>query len=233
MPRVLAPFLGGCDHRQRAWDFLKPRYPWPVTEAIGSSPWSKGAALQPAIERCEDDILIVADADVWCDELAEAVEEVEKGAPWAIPHSHVFRLTEQATENVLAGEPLEGQETEQKPYLGLPGGGYVIAHRDVLLSVPMDSRFVGWGQEDQSWAAALGTLVGSPWRGSAPLFHLWHPPQERRSRVVGSDDGWRLRRRYMKARRDPVQMRNLVEEGRLALTDSQPPLHDHAPARVG
>jgi hypothetical protein len=75
----------------------------------------------------------------------------------------------------------------------------------------MDSRFVGWGQEDESWAYALQTLAGQPWRGAADLFHLWHPTPPRVERRRGSIEGWRLMKRYRKARGEgPEAMRELL-----------------------
>jgi hypothetical protein len=166
----------------------------------------------PAIGRCGDEIVVVADADAWTDGLPEAVQAVEGGAPWAVPHSRVHRLTEKATGKALAGEPFHGQEVEQRPYMGVLGGGFVVAPREVILSIPLDGRFVGWGQEDECWSMALNCLVGPPVRGSWDLWHLYHPPQPRLTRRHGSQESWALRRRYLRARHDPVQMQKLVEE---------------------
>jgi hypothetical protein len=65
--------------------------------------------------------------------------------------------------------------------------------------VPLDARFTGWGQEDMAWGWALTRVLGAPWHGLAPLLHLWHPPQERSTRVVGSSAGMRLWERYRRA----------------------------------
>jgi hypothetical protein len=173
----------------------------------------------PTVPSC-DDIVIVADADCWCDGIGAAVTAVESGAAdWAAPHMKVHRLTEKATEYLLAGCqvptslaieecPVNGPE----PYNGFVGGGIVVVRRDVLLEVPFDPRFLGWGGEDASWRDAMLTLIGPPWRGRDPLFHLWHPPQPRRSRKVGSRESAALRTRYVRANRKPAQMRALLAE---------------------
>lgn len=228
---VVVPWRGGCQHRARAWEHLKRRYDLPVIEAPGPDPWCKAAAVMPAIEATSAQIMVVADADVWCDGLTEAIVAVEDGAAWALPHEFLHRLTEAATLNVLSGRP--DTATEETPYRGKAGGGIVVAHRDVLLEVPLDPRFIGWGQEDESWGWALTTLVGEAWRGTADLVHLWHPPQQRRERTYGSMEGWWLRRRYAKARRDPVAMRRLIEEVRSE--SHQPPESpgaDHPPTAL-
>lgn len=175
-------------------------------------PWVKALAVQEALSLVTDEVVVVADADVWCDP-AEAVQAVEDGAPWAIPHRMVKRLDEGSTAVVLAGGSLGGT-FDQKPYVGHAGGGIVVLPTETLRDIPFDRRFVGWGQEDDSLACALTTLVGQPCRGEEDLWHLWHPPQERMNRIVGSQEGRDLAQRYRRARRKPKAMRALVEEGK-------------------
>lgn len=212
---VIIPWHGGCPHRERALRYVRARHSHPVTIAEGGEPWIKADALIPAIAASEAETVIIADADCWTDGLDEAVEVVEAGAPWAIPHRGVFRLTAEATARVLAGATLdERQDVEQAPYLGWEGGGFIVARPETLLDVPPDPRFVGWGCEDECWALALNLLAGHRHRVKAPLFHLYHPPQRRMDRRKGSPANWSLLRRYTAARLDPEAMRNLIEESR-------------------
>lgn len=229
MAHVIVPWFGGCPHREAALRWLLPKYKWPVTVAPGPDPWVKALAAGPAIAASTADVVIVADADVWCDGLVEAVKAVENGAPWAIPHSGVHRLDEAGTLAVMDGADWQEQRTCQRPYRGYPGGGYVVARRTTLIDIPLDPRFTGWGHEDSSWAAALNTLAGHYWRGTEPLIHLWHPPQNRISRRRGSVASDELGKRYEHARGKPLEMRALIEE---AKRDCHGPndahLHDHA-----
>lgn len=234
--RVIVPWQAGCDQRERIWGWLRARWSqvgWPLTIAErhseGNADWVKAEAVMPAVSAAAEDILVVADADVWCDGIADAVIRVNSGAPWAVPHHLVRRLTPAATDAVLAGAPL-GPDVGlgERAYKGLPGGGIVVLRRDVALDVPLDPRFVGWGGEDQAWAYALSALYGEPWRGAADLFHLWHPPQkgspprraphltpeQRRAHGIGSRLNEQLRRRYRIARSDPRRMRTVIDEVR-------------------
>lgn len=211
MVEVLIPFHGDCPYRLKALEFTRRQYPWPVVVCSYDGPWSKGAALRPGIEASSADILVVADADCSTSGLPSAIEAVEDGAAWAMPHRRVVRLTEQGTEIFKAtGE--YGHPFDRRPYTGMPGGGMVVARRETLLEVGPDPRFVGWGQEDESWALALTCLVGKPWRGTADLIHLYHPPEPRMSRRKGSPESWALYRRYRDAARDPLAMRSLLKE---------------------
>lgn len=218
---VVVPFRGGCPYRERAWEWVRERYAeahpdWELVEAPApEGSWCKAAAVSPAVEASDAEIVIQADADIWCDGLERAVYAVICGqADWAVPHQMVHRLSEEGTAVVLAGEPWEAQPVAQRPYGGILGGGFVVARREALEAARLDPRFIGWGGEDEAQACALNALYGRPWRGTADLLHLWHPPQERLTRRRGSQESWQLRCRYFAARRDAVAMRELLEEGR-------------------
>jgi hypothetical protein len=208
---VIVPWRAGCPYREAAWAWTRARYAevhesWIVVEASATGEaWCKGAAVNAAVDAAAPGTIVVADADVWCTGLPAAVDAVRSGAAWAIPHLEVHRLAQDATDPA---------QLDQAPYVGLEGGGLVIADRATLREIPLDERFTGWGQEDQAWAQALTTLAGPPWRGLAPLLHRWHPPAPRATRRVGSPEGKQLFRRYLAARNDPRQMRDLLKEAR-------------------
>lgn len=211
---VVIPWRGGCPHREAALAWVLARWRTagyePVIGEAPAGPWCKAAAVADALPRTAGDVVVVADADVWCEGVEQAIAAVVDGAPWAIPHAMVHRLTEDATGAVLAGAPLGGA-VAQRPYLGYPGGGITVVPRRTYERVPLDHRFAGWGQEDEAWALALAMLAGTPWRGSAPLWHLWHPPQQRDSRRWGSDASRALLERYWRAS-TPEAMRSVLDE---------------------
>ena len=209
-----------CPHRLRALEFVTARYAqeypgWQV--AVGEhngGPWCKAAAVDAALAQTQAEILIVADADCWVDGLAEAVAAVSTAAPWAVPHRGVRRLTVESTARYMAGEPWEMLELDERAYLGVEGGGVTVLHRNVYEMVPLDPRFLNWGSEDESWGWAMRCLVGHPVRLKYPLIHLWHPPQERARRHMGSLQNWDLRKRYARARDREHVMRHLIEEAK-------------------
>jgi hypothetical protein len=221
---VVIPWRAGGLERADALQWVLSRYEaehpdWTVlvAEQEGGGPWCKAAAVMPVVGGLDaDTLVVVADADVWCDHIDEAVAQVELGAVgWAVPHTMVHRLNANATIRLHAGERVDLQEPgnhDQRPYRGVLGGGIVALPRDTLLDVPLDPRFVGWGQEDLAWAVALHTLHGPAWRGSAPLVHCWHPHPERLNRRIGNPAGKALYRRYLNARLDPAGMRALLDE---------------------
>lgn len=219
---VVVPWRSGCQHRERAWHWVQARYAavhpsWEVvTGSSPDGPFNRSAAILDGTRRSSGEVIVVADGDVWCDP-APAVAHL---TTWAIPHLMVHRLSPESTDRVLAGEnwrglPLSSDNAQDsRPYKGFETGTLVVVRRDVLLDVPPDVRFVGWGQEDQAWSMALRSLVGPPWRGEDDLVHLWHPPQPRLTRVVGNAQSKDLLRRYRNARRSPSLMRAVVEEAK-------------------
>lgn len=223
---VVVPLrTNGCPHREAAFQFCRERYTYPLTVAPGGEPWIKAAALWPAVQASSAEILVIADADVVCDGIPEAVRAVRDGAAWARPHNSVVRLSQEGTEAYMAGVRWQDCGLDQRPYHGIDGGGVVVTWREVMLEIPPDARFLGWGQEDSSWGFALYSLLGPCWKGSEPLVHLYHPPAARLNRKKGSHEGWALMRRYAKARHRPDEMRALLKEARESFAAHQPPMH--------
>lgn len=184
-----------------------------MTGSCPDGPWVKALAVQDGIDQTDDTDLVVADADVWCDGLDEALSRLAD-RPVVIPHGQVVRLTPEATAAVLAGDPPRRHKGSARTYRGYEGGGILILRRDVWDRVPLDPRFVGWGQEDSAWAHALTAMTGKICRFSAPLYHLWHPPQERLNRHTGTLEGLALNQRYEEHRHNPTEMAELLDEAK-------------------
>lgn len=212
---VVVPYRGGCEHRDAAWAYVRSRwesYGFPVHVGGCGGLWRKAVAVQDAINQTDAEILIVADADVWTDDIGVAVEAVQHEiVHWAVPHHRVARLTEQATRVVLDDGPLGGP-TIERPYPGTVGGGIVVVRRWLWETAPLDPRFIGWGQEDEAWGISLANHGAAPHRNKhGLLWHLWHPPQPRRTRATGSDESVALFRRYIE------NPNRALEEARRAL----------------
>lgn len=221
---VVIPWRAGEPTREEAMRWLTHRLAdlrngWGLvlSETPEDEPWCKARAILQGVERATGDVIVVHDADVWCDGLPAAVAAVEAGYPWAVPHRRVHRLTPLATDRALDGDwPDERSPCLRRPYRGVAAGGILVAPRATLLDVPPDVRFTGWGSEDGAWRDALRCLAGREWRDTtAPLFHLHHEPQPRTPAGTTSAENAALAARYAYMRGDPVGMRDLMAEARV------------------
>ena len=220
---VVVPWRAGCPHRERALAWVVARWQetgvQPVLAVAPPGSWCKAHVGGYVADTAPGTVVVVHDADCWSAGTVAAIDAVARAGGWAVPHLHVRRLNRQATDLVYAGadpDRFGPERLTENPYPGVPGGGIVVAARDVLLDVPFDARFEGWGGEDHSLGYALHTLHGAPWRGGRPLTHLWHPPQPRASRKVGSRTSEELRRRYRAAHGNEADMRRIVNEAKEA-----------------
>ena len=75
---VLVPWRETPD-RAPLWAYLRAKWTstfpnWEIIEgSCPDGPWRKGLAVADALTRARGDVLVVADADVWTDGVAEAV----------------------------------------------------------------------------------------------------------------------------------------------------------------
>lgn len=217
---VVVPFRASDVHREGVWRWLRAQWEtvYPGWEIIigtcPNGPWVKGLAVRNALNRTLADVVVLADADVWSEGVAAAVDIVGSAGGWAIPHWRVHRLDQASTRTVLEGGWFDETLACEERHMGCPGGGMTVIERGLLERAPLDPRFVGWGQEDQAAGQAWETLGGRPWRGKDPLWHLWHPPQPRLNRRTGSPESADLRRRYRDAFHAPELMVALIDEVR-------------------
>lgn len=207
---VLIPFGNGTPWRNRAFEYTRAWYEENLEGArvyVGShaGPWCKAKAVGEALAESTEPVVVIADADSVTAGIQGAVDAVQRGASWAMPHLKVYRMSRDATQEIYNGAApgsLTGRRIwlDQDPYKGFEGGGITVMRRDTYLNCPLDPAFVGWGQEDEAWAMALNGLYGAPWRGQAPLYHLWHEKPARLTRYAGSAASLERLEQYKEAR---------------------------------
>jgi hypothetical protein len=209
--------------REEAFTFVTRRLQddgWPLLIADAKTEgWCKADAVGWAITvpMAPEDVMVVHDADVFVSprSLRAAVAHVEEHGGWAIPHHNVERLSESSTLELLRTGNVPADVTYTRwPYLGMAGGGVVVLHRATYDDCPLDKRFIGWGDEDQSWGWALSCLYGLPMRTDGVLRHLWHPHPAPGARHSASLDAHRIWRAYRAYRDDPIRMRLLLNGAR-------------------
>lgn len=231
--QVVIPFADdGQPSRRSSLDWCVSqwveRYGLPVLVHEVELPWRKGAAVAGAMADVPADrrVVIIADGDVFLPahdarKLDAAIEFAFWHGGWSVPASRVIRLTAEASAQIkrqpiappVVQVPDGGVEETHRQHAG---GGLVVIHRDAYEACPMDPRFEGWGHEDDAWSYALHTLVGAPLWAAGTLYHLWHQPQERVTRIFGSPHNQALFARYHDARHNRTATRAIIDEWRTA-----------------
>lgn len=188
---VLMPFGSTDEWRDAARTYVERWYrqhfeSMPIFggESPAGEEWSKGAAVDDALQRAGSgaQVLVIADADSFMldpVELRQAIDLVRYGGhPFVTPHGQVYRLRDEETARIEAVPELKPRLgwTARPPYEGPIGGGITVVHRSAFELVRgIDRRFLGWGGEDLAFGWALQTLAGNGLRLAGRLVHLWHP----------------------------------------------------------
>jgi glycosyltransferase involved in cell wall biosynthesis len=243
---LLVPFRPDPDapHRARLWDWLQRywAYELPYAEVVtGDSRgevFSKSAAVNAAARKAQGRIFVIIDSDVYLPGavIRQCATDIDAALRrdqrlWFIPYRHLYRLTEPATEQVLASHPRYPLRFPSPPPGDEVGGteGSAHGHRfgAMVQIVPREcfeavegwqERFVGWGSEDVVQVRVQDTLYGRHKTTDNDVLHLWHP----RIGESFTDRMWAgqmspraneaLASRYNQATYDPVRMRALVED---------------------
>jgi hypothetical protein len=214
---IIIPWQDGCVYREMNLEWTLNQwndrgYNPIVGYQPAGEPFTKAIAVANGLAKSDADVIVMTDGDLWVDTIFDSIADVEGGLPWSMPHHVINRMNPQATSRVLSGGHLGGPWA-QRPYRAVLGGGILAIRRDVYDDCPLDPRFAGWGQEDESWGIALRTLHPGGREARGDLWHLWHPPADRKNRRTGTNEGMQLRNRYALAKKQgPEVMRALMAE---------------------
>ncbi len=241
---ILVPFRNDSEHRNRVWSWLKKFWEYHLGYEIiigkdDSVPFSKAAAVNDAASRAKGRIFVIIDADCYIDpdiiqDCADAIDEaVEDGRRlWLIPYLHLYRLTREATLELIEKNPEDEYDVSSPPpeswiepnnsshYGHQYGAMLMIMPSDAFwLAGGMDPRFnKGWGGEDASFMRAVDAMYALHETRDNDILHLWHtrPGKDYLTRHwVGQrmmNANSRLAQRYGLASGDSTFMKALIDE---------------------
>lgn len=208
-PRIslLVPFRADDWGRLENWQWLKKYWELHLPDAeivMGRDrghPFSKTAAVNYAAKRAKGRYFVILDADAYLDpeSIKLAVDRIERAERhghhlWYIPYRNLFRLTQEATRELLDEWP--GCRFENFPdcdVLSQEGSHHgrrfgamcqVMPREAFFAAGGMDPRFRGWGGEDVSFVRAVDTMWGKHKTIDGDIYHLYH-------QKIGTD--WRDR----------------------------------------
>lgn len=213
-------------------------------------PFSKTVAVNRAFQKSHGDIIVILDSDAYIDTkvIEHCAERIRSARTmgsklWFVPYMWIWRLTKNATMNVLNSKPRDPYTFSTPPpeedVEGTDGSGWgrrygalaQIMPREAFESVGgMDERFRNWGGEDISFLIALNTLWAKHSNTPNDILHLWHTKiiagewesSEGKSFEIRawdnkSDGGRRndwLSSKYNQVNGDATKMKDLVSEGK-------------------
>lgn len=184
---ILIPFRdNGTRKEQRDWlhnRWLKlfPSAEIIVSEDDGLNPFSKTIAVNNAYKKASSDIIAMVDADCWIDPkvILDSAARIRSGEiSWSRPCDDVYKLTESFTKKLIKQDSDIDLVVTEEDYQGITKaiGFVVVFSRDQFEKAGgMDSRFRGWGGEDNAWNLMLTTLFGDAHEGVDVGYHFWHP----------------------------------------------------------
>lgn len=244
---LLVPFRSDGPTRKEDWMWLAQYWKahLPAAKLVvmdsGHHPFSKSASVNRAACKIGTaDIVVILDADCYIDsnvilDCAQKIRDARKRGQklWFIPYRHFFRLTKNATHNVLMSDPQHPLTFSSPPprqdLEGVEGSAFghwygaliqIMPREAFIAAGGMDERFQGWGGEDVSFMHAVDTLYTKHKTTDNQVLHLWHEKHgvlwnERRwegQEKAGNNN--ELSYKYSDRLGDRLRMQQLVDEGK-------------------
>lgn len=224
---VLVPFSAAGPERDTAWRWNRQRLErfLPKAEICIGAPdvvgspgiFSRSLALNRAAEIATGEVLLVCDADTTYSterEFHVAIGYALAGR-WTLPERYV-RIGSRvswAWQGQPPGSSPPYWEDDVEEEIPFANSGVVAMPREAFDRVHgFDTRFKGWGGEDDAIRGALEALWGKPTRSGVAL-HLWHPrPQEDSVGGPYHAESMVLAARYTAASSDPDATLELIAE---------------------
>ena len=151
---------------------------------VDAETWSLGEAINIGVVNARNDVVAKTDADILItkkslagfDRMAEAVQQQAVGLGLVQATDLPPELSPvEAAATIKRGKVTAGR---LRPRWGQ--GGLVFFSRQAWNSIGgFDSRFTGWGNEDNDFAERLrraGQRIEWADRDAISIFHIWHPP---------------------------------------------------------
>ena len=182
----------GDEYRRKIFNWIKERYelglPSFNIELVlcdsGDQPFSRGDSRNHGVEHASNELILLGDADTipfdnW---LFDGVRLLQVGAPWVIPYgrSGYYNINKEDSQWVLQQDPKSVEIFPNE--LGfehrlLSWAGQILLSKESFMAVGgYDTRFTGWGYEDNAFKDALDVIVGEHERVEDGVTgHIWHP----------------------------------------------------------
>jgi hypothetical protein len=194
----------------------------------GGHPFSKSAAVNDAYQKSTGDMLVIADADSWCERevVMSGIDRAARREHLVVPWWNAHRLTREDSKTVMAADPRGDLPVTDEMRERCKGDGPSPASAAMVLCIQRvsfervggwDERFRGWGSEDVSFGFSTWALLGRNEYTMGESFALYHPQPKNKEgmRVWKNDEGllnMPLYERYRAAQANPYLMTQICQE---------------------
>lgn len=210
---VVVPYTHGIKDRDEIWSMIRCKWEKTGYEIVEvddpiKSPqgYNKSAAITKGILSSSGDIIIMADSDVWVNDLDETINKLSQ-YDVVVPHDVIWRFDKKTTLGILANRKFIFSRVGGSRQKVVKGGGMVLITRELALEHLPDTRFIGWGAEDWAWFAELSTF-GAVWYGNKTMWHLYHERQDTKKWEANK----KLANRYKQCCGKKDEMEKLIRE---------------------
>ncbi|HEX2945438.1 MAG TPA: glycosyltransferase family 2 protein [Clostridia bacterium] len=222
---LIIPCKPDGGNRDKNFSWLERRYTRLMPDAEiciefdNSEPYCKSKSINTAASRAQNDIFVIADADIVFDPLQiyRAVKLLTQYT-WVLPYVNRIELSEKDTMGLIEKCPcvnladlsfLDYKVTQ-------PGVGSIciVPRNSFNLVKGFDERFKGWGGEDCAFEMSLDTLCGLRYTPpDSTILHLYHPQSTTdTSQSPDFPANQVLYERYLGANGNPDLMKALIDE---------------------
>lgn len=237
---VLVPRRAGLADRDALWawtrQWWRDHHPdWPIYEGhhdVGL--FNRSAAINRASGSADWtadrpwDVAVIIDADVLVDvdRTRQAVDEAIATGRMVLPFDVRKDLDRRGSDLVMNGYRGSWTKFVHRTYTDMVSSVVVVTRALWDAVGGFDESFVGWGFEDNAFAAACETFSGAGvLKLPGELWHLWHPTaKEGRVGTLSFEANRRRSERYLAVRGDRVATR--------ALRDTAAPSFEHRPVGI-
>ena len=221
---ILMPFRSDNGYRENIFRWVLKFYEsfLPETEiCIGESDselFSRAQAINNAASKSTRDVFIIADADLFYEPaILNTSVKLLNEYNWVVPYYKINYLSLESTAKLLVtvpSWPLEVQVDSTQINLvddGITGGICIVSRKNFEYIGGYDTRFKGWGGEDDAFGFAMNTLCGPYKRLDSKIFHLWHPNKWGKGNPHYTEN-FKLFKKYMACNGNKTCMQRLMKK---------------------
>lgn len=166
------------------WCFERYKYLFPEAELIisdsGEEVFSRGGSINKGVQAAKGSYIIITDADYLFS--ATMARQIINKQAWtvAVKSENYFFLNRGVTNKILQENPSDFDiknfnfEDSATNSSFIVYGGMLAMPKENFLQVQFDTKFNGYGYEDNGFYWTMKAFFGKEYRTGLPMYHMCH-----------------------------------------------------------